>query len=147
MRTGASGGITHTLEGHILTVRVPMRFERIGGRKAIIAPEGVPEIAPSPAAPDAALLRALGRAYRWQRLLEKGTYGSAAELATAEKVNPSYLSRVLRLTVLAPDVVATILEGRQRPNLSLLKLLEGFPVEWSAQRAKPGLSAALAETS
>jgi hypothetical protein len=90
----------------------------------------------------APLLRALGRAHRWQRLLENGTYASAAELAAAEKVNPSYLSRVLRLTRLAPDLVDTILEGRQQANLSLLKLLAGFPAEWSAQRSKLELPAA-----
>jgi hypothetical protein len=110
-----------------------MTFERIGGRKAIIAPEGVPEIAPSPAAMDGALLRALGRAHRWQRLLEDGKYASAAELAEAEKVNASYLSRILRLTLLAPRIVEAILQGSQKPEIQLAKLMDGFPASWEEQ--------------
>jgi len=55
-------------------------------------------------------------------------------LAAAEKVNPSYLGRVLRLTLLAPDIVATILDGRQAATVTLATLIEPFPIEWESQR-------------
>jgi hypothetical protein len=138
MGIAAAGGTTYALEGQILTVRVPMKFERIGGRKAIIAPEGAPDITRSSTAPDAALLRALGRAHRWQRLLEDGTYGSANQLAEAEKVNGSYLSRILRLTLLAPRTVEAILQGTQKEEILLAKLMEGFPVNWNEQALTNG---------
>jgi hypothetical protein len=67
-------------------------------------------------------------------LLETGRYGSAAELAKAENVNDSYLSRILRLTLLAPDVVEAILDGRQPKTLELKSLLEPLPLVWDEQR-------------
>jgi hypothetical protein len=57
------------------------------------------------------------------------------DLASAKGVAPSYLSRVLRLTLLAPEIVEVILDGRQPAELQLDDLLEGFPLEWEAQRA------------
>jgi hypothetical protein len=71
----------------------------------------------------------------WQRLLEDGKYGSAAELAEAEKVNASYLSRILRLTLLSPRVVGAILAGNQHKHVSLQNLLAGFPSSWDEQKS------------
>lgn len=64
------------------------------------------------------LIKALGRAHRWKRLLENGTYAYISELAKAEKIDRGYLGRVLLLTLLAPDIVGAILDGRQ-PSGSL----------------------------
>ncbi|MCB1380591.1 MAG: hypothetical protein KDJ17_03070, partial [Hyphomicrobiaceae bacterium] len=76
----------------------------------------------------------VARAHRWKRLLERGEFASVADLAAAEKINESYVCRVLRLTLLAPDVVEAILDGRQPPELQMDVLLEPFPVEWERQR-------------
>ncbi len=94
-----------------LSVRVPFRVRKHGGRKLMIAPNGTAE----PACPriDNTLVKALSRAFRWKRLLEHDDYLSLTELAEAEKINLPYLSRVLRLTLLAPDLVEAILDGRQ----------------------------------
>ena len=86
-------------------------------------------------------MKALARAHRWKRLLESGRYGSLAELAAAEKIDRSYLGKTLRLTLLAPDIVETILDGRQSFALGLPALLESLPSLWSDQRSS------LAETS
>jgi hypothetical protein len=102
------------LDGGTLIVRIPMRFQRRGGRKRIVAPDGS-ELAPSSKPQgDGTLVKALARAHRWQRMLEHGEYGTLAELADAEGISRSYVSRVLRLTLLAPDIAERILDGGRR---------------------------------
>ena len=115
-----------------LSVRVPFAVRKRGGRKLVITPDGETH-RPRPRI-DSALVKALARAHRWQRLLECGECGSISELAAAEKIDRSYLCRVLRLTLLAPEIVETILDGRQPEEVSLPALLKGFPVEWERQK-------------
>lgn len=124
-----------------VTVVVPMKLRRRSQRKAIIGPDGVPVQMAANAPPtaitagDPALVKALARAFRWRRLLEEGRYGSLGELAVAEKVDRSNLSRLLRLTLLAPDIVEAILDGRHAEEMTLAGLREGMPVPWAEQRA------------
>jgi hypothetical protein len=120
-------------DGSTITVFVPMRWRRRGGRKVIMAPPGCDDWAPPPKI-DGALVRALARAHRWRRLLEEGRFGTLAELADAERLNRSYVCRVLRLNLLAPDIVERILEGRRAPQLA--QLMQPFPVEWDRQCAR-----------
>jgi hypothetical protein len=68
--------------------------------------------------------------------VEEGQYGSVVELADAEKINKSYVSRVLRLSLLAPPIIEAILNGRQPPTLGLPVLLEPLPAEWEAQHTR-----------
>ena len=75
----------------------------------------------------------MARAFRWRRILKAGRYNKIDELAAAEKINSSYVSRLLRLTLLAPDLVEAILDGRQPEGVTLLGLLEGVPVVWGEQ--------------
>jgi len=116
-----------------LTVRVPLAIKKRGGRKLVIAPDGAPW-SPPHARIDNTLLKAIARAHRWKRKLESGEFASIAELAAAEKINESYVCRVLRLTLLAPDIVEAIVDGRQPPSLQMGVLLKPFPVEWDKQR-------------
>jgi hypothetical protein len=126
-----------------ITVRVPLAVRRRGGRKLVVTPDGcsAPGATPTRTRADPALVKALARAHRWKRLLESGRYGSLAELARAEKIDRSYLARTLRLTLLAPDIVEAILDGRRSCALALPALLESLPSLWSDQRSS------LAETS
>ena len=78
------------------------------------------------------------RAHRCKRMLENGEHNSIADLAEMEKFNKSYLSRILRLTLLAPDIVQAILDGRQPKGLALADLMEPFPVEWERQKERWG---------
>ena len=73
------------------------------------------------------------RAFRWRKMLETGRFGTLAELAAAEKINASYVSRVLRLTLLAPDIVEAILDGRQPADMTLALLMQPFGVLWEEQ--------------
>lgn len=119
-------------EGRTLTVRIALTFRKKGGRKQIVVP-GWEVYAPRPKGPDNALVKALARAHRWKRMLEGGDFTSIAELAAAEKINQSYLCRVLRLTLLAPDIVEAILNGQQAAELQLDELFKPFPIEWDRQ--------------
>ena len=117
-----------------LTIRVPLTLKRHGGRKLVIIPDGdgVP-VRPN-LSPDDTLLKALARAHRWRLMLEQGKVQSMTELAEVEKINPSYLSRIYRLTLLAPDIVEAILEGRQPRTLQLADLMGEIPDDWERQR-------------
>jgi hypothetical protein len=118
-------------------IRIPLVFKKHGGRKTVtLADRGTWE-APSPLV-DCGLVRALARAFRWRRLLDEGVHGTFDELAKAEGVSQSYVSRLLRLTLLAPDIVEAILDGRQPEGMRLPTLLEGFPVEWRQQSKTVG---------
>lgn len=120
----------------MLTVRVPLAVRKQrGGRKLMIAPTSSTNR--GPLAADTTLVKALARAFRWRRMMEAGRYGTIDELAAAEKINSSYVSRLLRLTLLAPDIVEAILDGRQPEGMTLPGLMEPFPVEWDRQRVPP----------
>jgi hypothetical protein len=107
-----------------------MEFAIRGGRKAILFDAVTP---PPQRRVDNALLKALARAYRWRRQIEGGEYSSITELAKAQKVNQSYACRILRLTLLAPEIVTRILDGRQSPDLLLHRVTKPVPALWDEQ--------------
>ena len=121
----------------MLTVRVPLAVRKQrGGRKLVLTPGGKAHRVAS--APDTTLVKALARAFRWRRMRESGRYSTINELAAAEKINSSYVSRLLRLTLLAPDIVEAILDGREPEGVTLPGLMEGVAVEWERQRVALG---------
>ena len=113
-----------------VTLHVPFRVVKRGGRKEMQMPDG----AVRPRRTDSALVKALARAFRWKRMLESGEYATIAELAEREGIASSYMTRVLRLTLLAPEIVEAILDGTQGPEVTLVRVLEPFPTGWEAQR-------------
>jgi hypothetical protein len=124
----------------VVTIKVPFAVRKRGGRKLVLAPYGAP--AP-PLAPqvDGTLVKAIARAFRWQKMLETDRYATIKEIAKAEKINPSYVSRVLRLALLAPNLVEGILIGKQTPKISIDNLMKPFPVEWAQQETNLGFPA------
>jgi hypothetical protein len=125
-------------DGTTITVRIPMAFERRGGRKVIVAPEGGDAWAPSRPRPDEALIHAIVRAHHWKRRLEQKKYRSVSELAEAEGLTRSFVNRLLRLTLLAPDIIEAILDGRHPKVLQLEDLTRPMPVTWDEQRKMAG---------
>jgi hypothetical protein len=121
------------LELDTLTIRIPMRLQRRGGRKLIMTPEGVAVSAPKPSR-DETLVKALVRAHRWRRRIESGRAKSITDLAEHEGVTDAYVCRLLPLTCLAPDIVEAILDGRQPKGLRLAELLGNGPLAWEEQR-------------
>jgi hypothetical protein len=113
-----------------IMVHVPMKFTMRGGRKTILS-----DAVPAPPQPriDNALLKALARAHRWRRMIESGDYTSITDLAKAEGVNQSYACRILRLSLLAPSIVTTILNGRHDSDVMLKQLMKPLPVRWDEQ--------------
>ena len=88
---------------------------------------------PTKPQPDGVLVKALARAWRWQRLLGRGVYSSVTEIAEAEKISKSYVSRILRLALLAPDIVEAILGGWADHRVMLEKLERPLPMGWADQ--------------
>jgi hypothetical protein len=127
-------GVETRLDGSTLVVRIPMLFQRRGGRKRIVAPDGS-EIAPTnkPQA-DGTLVKALARAWRWQRMLDKGVYATVSDIGDAENISKSYVSRILRLALLAPDIVESVLAGKTDQALMLEHLERPLPADWREQQ-------------
>ena len=122
-----------SLDRRTLTIQVPMTFKTRGGRKLVISPDGVPSWATPRTRIDNTMVKALARAFRWRKLLETGVYSTVEEISAAENINTSYVSRVLRLTLLAPEIVEMLVDGRQPVDLTLVKLMKPFPVDWKEQ--------------
>jgi hypothetical protein len=121
-----------------VTVRIPLTFRKRGGRKIFIAPDGASLVPPLSARFDNAVIKAIARAFRWRQLLETGVYATVEGLAAAEKINASYVSRILCLTLLAPAIVEAILDGRQPVGVTLAGLMKGVPMVWREQQLSGG---------
>jgi len=116
-----------------VTVTVPFAIRKRGGRKLVLTPDGI-AVSPQPRPRvDSTLLKALARGFRWQKMLREGDCQTLEEIADAENINPSYISRVLRMTLLAPEIVEAILAGKQPEGLTMAKAMQPFPVEWRRQ--------------
>ena len=109
-----------------VTIHVPFRLVKRGGRKEMQLPEGAAQTRK----PDNTLVKALARAFRWKRMLDSGEFTTIADLAEHEGIAPSYMTRVMRLTLLAPVVVEAILDGRQGVGVTLVGVLKDVPLEW-----------------
>jgi hypothetical protein len=124
-------------DSRTLAVRVPLNIAKRCGRKVVVAPETESTARPANK-PNEALVSALARAFRWRSLIETGVHGTIGETAAAEKVNASYVSRVLRLALLSPDIVEGILNG-DAPEITLSRVLRPFPADWRQQRVGESL--------
>lgn len=117
-----------------VTVHIPFRLVKRGGRKEMQLPDG----ASGHRKADNTLIKALARAFRWKRMLESGEFTTIAKLAQREGIAPSDMTRVMRLTLLAPDIVEAILDGRQDAQLTLAGMMEPFPPDWVEQSSHFG---------
>lgn len=120
-------------DGNLLVVRVPFAIKHFGGARRIMVPTAAAPWAPTPSRIDQTLVKAIARAFRWRDLLESSKYKTVRALAKAEKLNESYLCRILRLTLLSPKIITAILDGRQADRLDLKALCVPFPADWPSQ--------------
>jgi hypothetical protein len=123
------------LELKTLTIRIPMRLARRGGRKLILTPDGAAP-ARQRQLPDDTMVKALVRAHRSRRRIESGGAASINDVAEQEGVTGPHVYRLLRLTCLAPDIVAAILDGRQPNGVVLADLARDVPLDWKEQHAR-----------
>lgn len=129
-----------SLDGTAIVISVPVNFTRKFGRRYMIVPP-IEGDAPFTAPPrrDDTLLKALARAHKWSQWLETGKVKKIDHLAADNDINPSYVSRIIRLNLLAPDIKEMILDGRQPKTMKLSEMLKPFPNDWQAQRRHFGL--------
>lgn len=118
-----------------MVVSIPIFLRRSGGRKRVVTPANAETWSPPKPQVDNTLVKAMVRAHRWRNMLESNLFSSVRELAKAEKINESYLCRVLRLTLLSPAITEAILNGLQPEGLELAQLLKSIPAEWDEQQA------------
>ena len=124
----------------VISIEIPMTFKKRGGRKVIVLPDGS-HGHPQPAATiDNTMIKSIARAFRWQKLLENGTYTCLDDIARSEKIGASFVSRYYRLVLLAPDIIEAILDGRQPAQLTVKNLLKNVPIVWNRQRDFLGVS-------
>ena len=122
-------------DGLTMMVSIPISFRRQGGSKKVVTPSHAPAWSPPPPRVDNTIVKALVRAHRWRNMLESNLFTSVRELAKAEKINESYLCRVLRLSLLSPALTEAILNGQQPDGVGLMRLLKSLPIEWDKQEA------------
>lgn len=114
-----------------ITIHVPFRIVKRGGRKEMQLPEG----ASTKRRPDDALVKALARAFRWKRMLESGEFASISELAEREGIAFTYMARLMRLSLLSPELVDAVMDGHQPAHITLANLMDPFPADWKEQHA------------
>ena len=123
------------MDREVISIDIPVTFKKRGGRKVIVLPDGAHGHPEQKATIDNTMVKSIARAFRWQRLLENGTYSCLDDIARSEKISASFLSRYYRLVLLAPDIVEAILDGCQPAHLTLKDLMCAFPVGWDRQRS------------
>ncbi|MEH2472053.1 hypothetical protein V1281_006760 [Nitrobacteraceae bacterium AZCC 2161] len=133
---GKSRRPTLSRDGRTISVHIPITLRHQGGRKQVVTPSDAAPWIPRAARIDSTLVKAVVRAHRWRDMLESGQHTTVRDLAKAECINESYLSRVLRLTLLAPEIIQSILEGRQSAGLELDGLFGPLPLNWAQQHAQ-----------
>ncbi len=135
-------GATLERDGDHILIKIAMDLKRRSGRKEIIVPEGLPGTESRKSPTQEPLVTALARAFHWQDLIDSGRYTSVTELSEALGVDRSYVGRIMRLTLLSPDIVEAIVRGEEPSGLSLERLVKGMPVGWEEQRAQLSLARA-----
>ena len=115
----------------IVTVHVPFRIVKRGGRKEMVLPVGAAQTRGA----DSTLVKALARAFRWKGMLESGEFASISELAEKEGIAFTYMARLMRLSLLSPELVDAVLDGHQPANITLANLMDPFPADWKVQHA------------
>lgn len=135
----SEGAITLTRTAERVTVHIPMTLRRSSGHRRIIAPEIIEPIEETASnKPPTKLAIAVAKAHQWQRWLDEGRYRDVNDLARALNLDWSYVHRLLRLTLLAPDIVDAIIYGREPEGLTLSTLRGSLPLAWVEQREKLG---------
>lgn len=142
VRIDIGGDARNYTTGQQRVTVVPLTIRRKQNRKVMIPPPGDDSILGT-GGHDLPMIRMLGKAFYWQRLLDEGRYPTANDLARSLKLEPGWVAEVLRLTTLAPDIIESVLEGRQPRDLNLHTLRgrrDQLPRDWGEQRKALGFA-------
>lgn len=122
-----------------ISINIPLKPKVRSGRKIITLPnDDGPDCRPWDGTVTP-LQQALIRAHQWEEKLSSGACSSVKELAAKEGVDKSYVSRIINLTILAPDIVKAILDENVPEGLTLFELGADTPRSWVEQREKFGI--------
>ena len=132
-------GVTVRNDKSGIVVNVPLTLRKRGGRKEVVLPQAFASDSPMRPSHQEALVIAIARAHRWQKLLDEGKFDSVSDLAREIGLDVSFAARLLRLTLLAPDIIEAVLMGNEPSGLSLTKLTKQLPVMWADQRTELGM--------
>lgn len=133
----------HPLQGGgvQITTFVPFHFKKRGVKKVIVGPDGVSQPVSVTASPvlapeqDQPLLKAMGRGIYWQQLLDTGAVDTTPEIAEREGIHRSTINELLRLALLAPDIIQAAYDGTLPRAVSLEAILRAkVPLDWDEQR-------------
>lgn len=128
-------GITLEKNSESISVRIPMKMKRRGGRKLIIVPDGLEDVTPADNDRNIPLAAAVARGWHWNDLFLSGKYGTIEELANKVGVDKSFVTRMMGLALLAPDIIDAIMEGREPDGLTFKDLaVKPLPLSWEEQR-------------
>ncbi len=117
-----------------IIVHVPVNFRQWGGKKVLVGPKGQDlRTLDTETRKDEKLLKALARAYKWQKQIALGKYQNAREIEEAEKINHSYVQRVMRMMLLSPRIIEAILDGEQPEGFALTDIDKTFSPLWDEQ--------------
>lgn len=112
-------------------IRVPLTLRHCRGKKTVVP---APECGPDSRKTSDAFLKALAKAHRWRTEIEAGSFSSVTDLARAKRVNQSYACRILRLSLLSPQVVEAVLDNTMS-RLHFKSFWQSVPMLWSEQCA------------
>ena len=142
VRIDIGGDARNYTTGQQRVTVVPLTIRRKQNRKVMIPPPGDESVLGT-GGHDLLMIRMLGKAFYWQRLLDEGRYPTANDLARSLKLEPGWVAEVLRLTTLAPDIIESVLDGRQPRDLNLHTLRgrrDQLPRDWDEQRKALGFA-------
>jgi hypothetical protein len=142
VRIDIGGDARNYTTGQQRVTVVPLTIRRKQNRKVMIPPPGDESVLGT-GGHDLPMIRMLGKAFYWQRLLDEGRYPTANDLARSLKLEPGWVAEVLRLTTLAPDIIESVLDGRQPRDLNLHTLRgrrDQLPRDWGEQRKALGFA-------
>lgn len=139
---GNSGHLGTLMAGQrndFLSLKINARLNRCGREVRMVLPAG--STVETPAHPSPSLVKAVTRAYDWVERIIRGELSGTRSIARTTGLDERYVSRILHCAFLAPDIVESIVEGRQPPHLALENLRIRIPIDWGAQRRVFGFSA------
>lgn len=136
VRIEVGGAARQIMDGTQRVTMVPLTIRRKQNRKLLTPPSGSSANVMS-GGMDIPMIKTLGKAFYWQRLLDEGNYATATDLARAFKLEPGWVAEVLRMANLAPEIIEAILDGSQPRHLNLQTIRgrhEPLPRDWEEQK-------------
>ena len=120
------------LENGNVKITIPMSFRRCAGRKRIVTPDSETSFTDP-------IITNLARAFRWQALIDSGKFSNVHELARAIGKDDGYVSRIIRLTLLSPEIIHAIIAGTLEKDIGIEQLKQAMPLMWDEQKKMFGM--------